>query len=63
MQNGTLASAVAKLAIAGEQAGITVEQMIHMLDAGVSVGTLLELIEMRLRSITLVPERSSGWLM
>ncbi len=40
--------AIGKLAIAGEQAGFTIEQMIDLLNSGLSVETLLELIARRL---------------
>jgi hypothetical protein len=57
------AQAVYKLAIAGEQAGFSLEQMIQILDAGVSVETLLHLIELRLREGDPGPARSSRWIM
>lgn len=48
MENPSLVLAISKLAVAGEQAGFTLEQMIEMLDDGLSVATLLELIAWRL---------------
>ena len=45
MQQPVLTRAVEKLAHAGEQAGFTVEDMIRPLNAGLSVKTLLDLIE------------------
>jgi hypothetical protein len=39
-----LSSTIEKLAQAGEQAGFSVEEMIEMLNAGVSVGALLDMI-------------------
>jgi hypothetical protein len=39
-----LASIIEKLARAGEQAGFRVEEMIEMLNAGVSIGALLDMI-------------------
>jgi hypothetical protein len=48
MQRPSTAETVYKLAIAGEQAGFTLEQMIQILNAGVSVETLLNWIEWRL---------------
>jgi len=39
-----LASAIERLARAGEQAGFSVEEMIEMLNAGVSIGALLDMI-------------------
>ena len=48
-----------KLAIAGEQAGLTLDQMIQLLNAGMSVVALLDLITFRLDD----PARSSPeWL-
>lgn len=41
--------AVGKLAIAGERAGFTLEQMIRILNAGFTVEDLLDLIESRLQ--------------
>ena len=40
--------AVAKLPMAGEQAGFTVEQMVSLLQAGLTITTLHELINWRL---------------
>jgi hypothetical protein len=40
-----LHSAINKLVIAGEQAGFSLEQMIQLLDDGLSVENLLDLIE------------------
>jgi hypothetical protein len=40
--------AIEKLAVAGEEAGLSVEQMIGMLNGGVSVETLIEPISCRL---------------
>lgn len=39
--------AIERLALAGEQAGLRVEDMISLLNAGVSIEMLLELIEHR----------------
>ena len=61
MQQSSIAQSVYKLAIAGEQAGFSVECMIQMLNAGITVEALLDLIGWRLRDA--VPEgRSSRWL-
>lgn len=66
MESSALVGAVGKLAIAGEQAGFTVEQMIDLLNSGLTVATLLELIEWRLEALRnprLAPVgRSSGWV-
>ena len=58
-----LAQAVERVAVIGEQAGFSVEDMIHMLDAGLAVEMLLEIID---RSLQLPQEetgRSSRWIM
>lgn len=62
MATPTLQQSIFKLAMAGEQAGFTVEQMIQMLNAGVTIEGLLRLIEWRFNS---QPEtlRSSRWVM
>jgi hypothetical protein len=41
--------AARKLALAGETAGYSLDEMIQMLESGLAVGTLLCLIEWRLR--------------
>jgi hypothetical protein len=48
MARGALMTAIEKLAIAGQQAGFSLEQMIDVLNAGLSVETLLDLIAWRL---------------
>jgi hypothetical protein len=48
MENPSLILAISRLAVAGEQAGFTVEQMIDLLDSGLEVEALLEVIGMRL---------------
>lgn len=53
MENPSLVVAVSKLAAAGEQAGFTLEQMIDLLDGGLEVEALLELICMRLHGAAL----------
>jgi hypothetical protein len=47
-QNQVLIGAIRKLALAGEQAGFNVPEMIELLNTGVSVDTLLDLICCRL---------------
>lgn len=55
--------AINKLAIAGEQAGFSIEQMIELLSAGLSVETLLDLISWRLqRPNPLIPASSAHWV-
>lgn len=65
MENPSLVLAISKLAAAGEQAGFTLEQMIDLLDHGLEVESLLELICMRLNGVTLPPNYSSPyrWVM
>lgn len=48
MESPSLVLAISKLAAAGEQAGFTLEQMIDLLDHGLEVASLLELIQLRL---------------
>jgi hypothetical protein len=65
MERPSLVRAVSKLAVAGEQAGFSVEQMIELLDSGLSVETLLDLISWRLQGETKPtthPHCSSGWV-
>jgi hypothetical protein len=63
MQRPSTAETVYKLAIAGEQAGFSLEQMIQILNAGVSIETLLNWIEFRLGGVDPNPARSSRWIM
>lgn len=65
MDKPSLVVAISKLAILGEQAGFTVEQMIQLLDAGITVGGLLELISWRLeRRLGTAPNGASAhWVM
>jgi hypothetical protein len=65
MENPSLVLAISKLAMAGEQAGFTLEQMIKLLDDGLSVTTLLELIAWRLHGAPLPQDFSlrSHWVM
>ncbi len=46
MEEPPLMTAIAKLVLAGEQAGFTVEQMIQLLQTGASVEALRNLIEL-----------------
>ena len=48
MARAALMNAIGKLAIAGQQAGFSLEQMTDLLNAGLSVETLLDLIAWRL---------------
>ena len=44
-------AAINKLAVAGEQAGFSLEQLIQLLDSGLAVETLLELIAWRFEAM------------
>ena len=59
MENTSLVLAISKLAAAGEQAGFTLEQMIDLLDTGLEVETLLELICLRLNPAAMAPQSRS----
>ena len=48
MESQIQLKAIRKLAVAGEQAGFTLDQMIQLLNSGMSVVTLLDLIAWRL---------------
>ena len=48
MDRSTLGHSISKLAIAGEQAGFTVEQMIQLLNDGLEVSSLISLIHWKL---------------
>ena len=50
-QNQVLLGAIRKLALAGEQARFSVEEMIELLKTGVSAETLLDLVCCRLELI------------
>ena len=52
--------AIEKLVLAGEEAGFTVEQMIHILQTGASVEALLQLIVWRLSPAA---PSSARWVM
>ena len=65
VDKASLLTAVGKLASAGERAGVNVEQMIRLLNAGVSVETLLQLIASRLNDDAEEPATesiSSRWV-
>lgn len=48
MENQSRVNAIWKLAVVGEQAGFSLEQMIQLLNSGMDVVALLELITWRL---------------
>jgi hypothetical protein len=62
MGKASLITAVGKLAMTGEQAGFSLEQMIDLLNDGISVETLLDLISWRLGQKPLSSPVSS-WVM
>jgi hypothetical protein len=51
MARASLMVAIGKLAIAGEQAGFTIEQMMDLLNSGLAVEALVELIAWRLEGL------------
>jgi hypothetical protein len=59
-QNELLVGAIRKLALAGEKAGFTVEEMIELLNTGVSVETLLNLICFRLEVSDFLAQPNQG---
>jgi hypothetical protein len=63
MQQPLPTRAIEKLAHAGEQAGFTAEDMIRLLNAGLSVEALLDLIERSVQARPVVAPRSSRWIM
>ena len=65
MARATLLTAIGKLAIAGHQAGFSLEQMIDLLNAGLSVEILLDLIAWRFEGTqSALPQlgSSSNWV-
>lgn len=57
--------AIEKFAIAGQQAGFSVEQMIDLLNDGLTVDALLDLIALQfeaLRNPPIPPGSRSGWV-
>ncbi len=63
MATPSLVRAIGKLAAAGERAGFTLEEMIQLLDSGVSVETLLELISRRLEDPPPRSPNRTNWIM
>jgi hypothetical protein len=53
---------IRKLVVAGERAGFSVEEMIDLLQHGLTMASLLDLIEWRLSPRVVAP-RSSRWIM
>ena len=63
MENPSLQTAINKLAIFGERAGFGVEQMIQILNAGISMDTLLQLIASNLEVKKPAAPSSPRWIM
>jgi hypothetical protein len=63
MQQPTLVRAIERLATEGEKAGFSVEDMIRMLNAGISVETLLDIIDRSLQAPREDMGRTSRWIM
>jgi len=63
MATPSLVRAIGKLAAAGERAGFTLEEMIQLLDSGVSVETLMELITGRLEDPPSHSQHRTNWVM
>ena len=57
-QNPVLTTSIQKLALAGEQAGFTVEQAIEVLETGMSVETFLNLVCSQIELSRAHPEAS-----
>lgn len=64
MERESLTVAIGKLAVAGEKAGFSVEHMIQLLDAGLTVETLIELIAWRTERVSQPTQyaASSCWI-
>ena len=63
MENLFIANSVEELAIAGERTGFSSQDMIFMLSAGISMETLVDLIQWGLRKCEPTPKSSSRWVM
>ena len=63
MQRPSTAQVVRELAIAGEEAGFNLEQLIELLIAAVGADALCHLVELRLVEASLSPTPSSRWIM
>jgi hypothetical protein len=59
----SIVNAIEKLAVAGERAGFTIEQMIELLNEGLTVESLIGLVLWRLDVQSAVPiPLSAGWV-
>ena len=63
LENPIIANSVEELAIAGERAGFSSQDMIFMLSTGISMETLVDLIQWGARNSEPAPKRSSRWVM
>jgi hypothetical protein len=64
MESQSRVNAIRKLAVAGEHAGFSLDQMIQLLNSGMSVVALLDLIAWRLDSARTFSSQAvlpSGW--
>jgi len=63
--NVQLLTALSKLVVAGEQAGFSVDELIRLLNAGIGMEDILNLISLRLelREAETVAASSSRWIM
>lgn len=64
MDKATLVSGISKLAVVGQKAGFSVEQMIGFLNAGIDPEGLIDLIAWRLEQTKPLPPvvSASDWL-
>jgi hypothetical protein len=63
MERPSTAQTVYDLAVAAEEAGFSVEQLLQFLIAGVGVEALCQLIELRLGDVESSAGSSSRWIM
>jgi len=59
MEKPSLGESIRKLAVAGEQAGFTIEQMIELLTAGLGVAQLIALIDWKLNQLPIAADPAS----
>ena len=65
MEKPSLSESIRKLAVAGEQAGFTIEQMIDLLTGGIGVAELIALIDWKLNQLPIAADPASvyRWIM
>ena len=59
MEKPSLGESIRKLAVAGEQAGFTIDQMIELLTAGLGVAQLIALIDWKLNQLPIAADPAS----